>query len=132
VSKHITQWRQKEVLNDVLNALVENGEIVGKFVEDDARRRLVAIRDPDWGEAYRRQVVGRLLTNVVEKTRTGVVIWVGVRQGAKGRDHGLWIELGTRSTVVNGKRRPGHPAHPYLRPAVFENARKILALLEGK
>lgn len=132
MSKHITQWRQKEVLNDVLNALVENGEIVGKFVEDDARRRLVAIRDPDWGEAYRRQVVGRLLTNVVEKTRTGVVIWVGVRQGAKGRDHGLWIELGTRSTVVNGKRRPGHPAHPYLRPAVFENARKILALLEGK
>ena len=132
MSRHITQWRQKEVMSKVLNDLAANGEIVGKFVEDDARRRLVAIREPEWGEAYRRQVVSRLLTNMVEKTRTGVIIWVGVRQGPKGRDHGLWIELGTQSTVVDGKRRPGHPAHPYLRPAVFENARKILLLLEGK
>ena len=132
MSKYITEWRQREVLEFVKDNLAEQGEIVGKFVEDEARRRLVAITDPEWGVNYRQKVVARLLTNVVEKTATGVIIWVGVRQGPKGRDHGLWIELGTRSTVVDGKRRPGHPAHPYLRPAVFENARKIVLLLGGK
>jgi hypothetical protein len=132
VSKYITEWRQRQVLDQVLDNLAEQGEIVGKFVEDEARRRLVAIREPEWGTNYRQRVVARLLTNRVEKTRSGVIIWVGVQQGPKGSDHGLWIELGTRTTVVDGKRRPGHPPQPYLRPAVFENARKIVMLLEGK
>ena len=127
-------WKPEDVKRAVKAQLVANGEIAGKFVETDARRRLTAITVPEWGEKYRNMVVGRLLTSFVEEEAQAVVIWVGVRKGPKGSQHGLWIEVGTRGVRgTPGKPgRPGHPAHPFLRPAVFENARKILALLAGK
>jgi hypothetical protein len=118
----ITKWNPQRVREAALDELQANAEIVGKFVEEDARRRLYAITDPTWGEKYRRLIVGRLLTNVVEREARAVVITVGVRGGEKGRYYGLYIETGTKR----------HPAHPFLRPAVFENARQIVALLAGR
>lgn len=127
-------WDPKGFKRQVLDDLVANGEIVGKFVETEARRRLLAITEPEWGAKYRYMIVGRLLTNVVERQRNAVVIWVGVAKGAKGKQHGLWIELGTATIPPRGGKpgRPGHPAHPYLRPAVFDNARQIVLLLAGR
>jgi len=130
-------WNPEAVIQAVADELVANGEIAGKFVESDARRRLLAVRTPEWGAAYRAIIANYMLTSYVEREPKAVVIWVGVRRGEKGVQHGLWIELGTRSrTVVTkaGKKRriAGYPAHPYLRPAVFENAREIVQLLAGK
>lgn len=122
MSDHWKSWRPEKVREAALDELERNGEIVGKFVETDARRRLHTITEPEWGEGYRRQIVGRLLTFVVEREAKAVVITVGVRAGPKGRFHGFWIEVGTRT----------EPAHPYLRPAVFDNAREIVALLGGR
>ena len=118
----VTKWHPERVREAVLAELQANGEIVGKFVEEEARRRLYAITDPTWGEKYRRLIVGRLLTNVVEREAKSVVITVGVRGGEKGRYYGFYIETGTRK----------QPAHPFLRPAVFDNARQIVALLAGQ
>ncbi len=115
------KWTPETVKAAAIQELVANGEIVGKFVESDARRRLLAIRDPDWGANYRRLVVGRLLTNVVEKSPNEVTITVGVRTGPRGAHHGFFIEFGSRTAG----------AHPFLRPAVFENGRQIVALLSG-
>jgi hypothetical protein len=94
----------------------------------------VAITVPEWGAAYRRQVVSRLLTYTVETEPKAVVIRVGVARGPKGAQHGLWIELGTATIPPHGDKpgRPGYPAHPFIRPAVFENQRQILMLLAGK
>jgi len=122
VSKYITSWRPQAVREAAVAELESNGAIVGKFVETEARRRLYAISDPEWGEKYRRLIVGRLLTFVVKREPKAVVITVGVAGGPKGRHHGFWIEIGTRK----------QPAHPYLRPAVFDNAREIVALLAGR
>jgi len=120
----ITKWHPEKVRQAAVAELERNGATVGKFVESEARRRLYAITDPEWGERYRRMIVGRLLTFVVTRAADGkaVVITVGVAAGPKGRHHGFWIEVGTRR----------QPAHPYLRPAVFDNAREIVALLGGK
>lgn len=118
----ISRWRPDAIKNAAISELMENADIVGKFVEEDARARLYAINEPDWGEKYRRFVVGRLLTFVVTREPKAVVIVVGVKRGPKGEYHGFWIEVGTKST----------PAHPWLRPAVFENARQIVALLAGR
>lgn len=115
-------WTPQKWKAELVKQLEANGEIVGKFVETDARRRLVAIDDPDWGAGYRQQVVARLLTNVVEKKGNEVVVTVGVAEGSGGRHHGFYIELGSSTA----------PAHPFLRPAVFENGGQIVALLEGK
>jgi hypothetical protein len=110
-------WKKQLIAN-----LAENGEIVGKFVETEARRRLLSISDPKWGEAYRSQVVARLLTYEVETSSREVTINVGVRTSSSGSHHGFYIEMGSSTA----------PAHPFLRPAVFQNAAKIVALLSGK
>lgn len=117
-----TKWQPEVVKRDLTVELLDNGEIVGKFVEKDARRRLMAIRDPEWGLAYRQKLVARLLTNLVYRGLNEVVIAVGVKKSKDSRHHGFYIELGSRTA----------PAHPFLRPAVFENGRKIVALLVGK
>jgi hypothetical protein len=101
--------------------LLENAEIVGKFVEEEARRRLLEITDPEWGQAYREQVVSRLLTNQVTATKDEIEILVGVAKSGKGEHHGYYIELGSSTA----------PAHPFLRPAVFENADRIVEMLTG-
>lgn len=118
----IRKWRPDRLRQAALAELESNGEIVGKFVETEARRRLYGIAEPAWGEKYRRQIVGRRLTYVVQREAKAVIITVGVRAGEKGRYYGFWIELGSKTS----------PAHPYLRPAVFDNARQIVALLAGR
>jgi hypothetical protein len=115
-------WKPDAFKKKLVAELAENGEIVGKFVETEARRRLLAISDPKWGEAYRSQIVSRLLTYEVETTSQAVEIRVGVRKSSSGTHHGFYIEMGSRTA----------PAHPFLRPSVFGNARKIVALLSGK
>jgi hypothetical protein len=116
------KWDPDEFKKKLISDLAENGEIVGKFVENDARQRLLAIKDPKWGEAYRNRYVARLLSYEVIVKPKEVVINVGVRPSSTSRRHGFYIEIGTKKW----------PAHPFLRPAVFMNAAKIVALLAGK
>lgn len=127
-------WKPEAVRARVVEELAANGEIVGKFVETEARRRLLAIGEPEWGKGYRKMLADYYLTSLVERKAKEVTIWVGMRTGPKGQQHGLWIELGTATIPRQGNRpgRPGHPAHPYLRPAVFDNGREIVQLLEGR
>ncbi len=113
-------WKPDAFKKALMQQLVANGEVVGQFVEGEAKRRLLAIQDPDWGAQYR-GYVARLLDNEVKAERRRVSIRVGVRTGYT-KWHGYYIELGT-------SRRA---AHPFLRPAVFENGAKILALLGGR
>jgi hypothetical protein len=123
----IKSWRPERVKAAIMDELVANGEIAGKFGETEARTRLLAIKEPEWGAGYREKVVARLLTNLVERGRNEVVIRIGVaesksRKGVASRKHGFYIELGSKTAA----------AQPFLRPAVFENAGKIVALLSGK
>ena len=121
------KWNAREYKRQLLADLVSNGEIVGKFVEEDARKRILRVQDPDWGKGHRKYV-SMLLTNEVEQKRNEVVIRVGLPPGKKtksgetSRHLGYYIEVGSKTA----------PAHPYLRPAVFENGDKIVKLLEGK
>jgi len=115
----IRNWKPEKIITAVANQVAANGDAVGSYVERDARRRLLAIRDPEWGEKYRRFVVGRLLTHEIERKRREVVIAIGVKATAESRHHGFYIETGSSTA----------PAHPWLRPAVFNNARTIVGLL---
>ena len=116
------KWTPSEFKKKLISELAENGEIVGKFVENDARRRLLAIKDPEWGAAYRSKLVARLISYEVIIKPKEVVINVGVRPSSSSRRHGFYIEIGTKKW----------PAHPFLRPAVFMNRQKIINLLAGK
>lgn len=102
---------KKELLASVSGRLVQNMEVAAKFAADDARRRVAS---------HRRS--GRLEANIVDvvsvvtargQTVTG---WVGVKRKAY---WGWFLEMGTR------RQR----AWPFLRPAVFNNAREIVRIL---
>lgn len=131
-------WNAGKFKQTLVAALVANAELVGEFVEAEARRRLLAFtdlavtvpgratpRNPQGnyvgGGPYRAYVAG-LLANDVQADAKGVTIRVGVRPGRGGSHHGLYIELGSRTA----------PARPFLRPAVFENAARIIQVLAGK
>lgn len=113
------KWTPNEFKKELVARLTDNGQIVGEFVRGDARRRLNGITDPDWGRQYRSFVSG-LVSYEVESSNKAVVITVGVR-GGYSNYHGFYIETGTNRRA----------AHPWLRPAVFENGRKIVDLLSG-
>jgi len=122
MSDYRLEWNQERFLNQVRADLVANGEIVGEFVESEARKRLLSISDPTWGKAYREQVVSRLLMNKIEQKSKEIDIIIGVARSRSGSHHGFYIELGSSTA----------PAHPFLRPAIWENAKKIISLLEGR
>lgn len=114
MSKYITDWRQREVLAEVSGRVANNMYRACEYAADEARAR-----------APRR--TGTLIRDIdidVEVTARDQEItgWVGVRAG-KGRAFWAWFqEVGTRH----------HGAQPFLRPAVFGNARRIVEIVSGR
>ena len=120
------RWTPENVKKQVIAKLLGNAPQTGKFIEDDARRRLDAIRTPDTKRDvnYRNYLSKWILTHAVEKQgEDGFVIAIGMRIGKDGqRHHGFYIETGSSTA----------PAHPFLRPAVTQNARDIILMLLGE
>ena len=120
------KWDPGAVKAAALAEVAANAEQAGKFVETDARRRLDAIGSPGnkRARAWRAFLSRWVLTNTVATEANAVVIRVGMKVGSRkgGRTRGFYVETGSSTA----------PAHPYLRPAVFNNAAKIVALLGGK
>lgn len=118
----ITRWEPANVKKMAMEVILSRAEDVGKFCETEARRRLDAITDPDTkrDRNYRSYLSSFILTNKVEQEMNGVVIRVGMKVGKEGQMmHGFYIETGSSTAE----------AHPFLRPAVFGNAREIVGML---
>lgn len=113
MSKCITEWRQREVLAEVSGRVADNLYRACEFAAEEARARAP-------------KQTGKLTGAIdiaVEVTAKDQVItgWVGVRRG-KGAFYAYFQEVGTSH----------HPAQPFLRPAVFNNARRIVEIVSGK
>ena len=120
------RWTPETVKSLVTAKLLGNAPQTGKFIEDDARQRLDSIKTPDTKRDvnYRHYLSKWILTHAVEKEgEDGFVIAVGMKIGKDGqRHHGFYIETGSSTA----------PAHPFLRPAVTQNARDIILMLLGE
>jgi len=125
--KIIRTWKQKAFIGFTRQQLLTNGQVVGKFLEGEARRRLLAIYKPHnkRAVAYRNYLARFVLTHVVDaEGDKAVVIRVGMRRGSgkAGMMKGFYIEVGSRTA----------PATSFLRRAVLENKKTIMATLCGK
>lgn len=109
----------KALIKMATNIILKNASDVVGFIVHDARRRLQAVEEPKYGRKYRRIVVAGLLDGEVDEVEGGIVLDIGVRQTSESKRHGLYIELGTKTD----------PPHPFLRPAIYENAMSIVELL---
>lgn len=123
----VEKWDPIAVKKMAMDELMANAELTGVFIESEARRRLDAITAPDTSrdKNYRHYLSKYLLTHTVTVEKDAVVIDVGMKVGPRGTGashHGFYIEIGSESAA----------AHPYLRPAVFDNANEIVGLLAGK
>jgi hypothetical protein len=121
----IIKWTPEKVKQAAAEQLFKNAPDAAKFIEEDARRRLDAIKTPDTPRDlnYRWYLSKYILTHAVEMTGDdSFVITVGMKIGKDGqKHHGWWIERGSSTA----------PAHPYLRPAVLQNAREIIEIMLG-
>ena len=115
-------WKPARVKAAIAEQAAQNLEIVCKFVETEARSNLMGISTPAYGRGYRQKVLARRVSFEIEQGRDFVEGRVGILKGKHEEYHGAYyIEIGTR------KIGP----HPWLRPAVFNNARDIVRLLAG-
>ncbi len=112
----IVQWNQAKFLAQVSGRVADNMYRACQFAAAEAKSR--APRRTGLLEAG--------IDTAVEVTARGQEItgWVGVRKGGKGKDpfYAYFQEVGTSH----------HAAHPFLRPAVFGNARRIVEIVSGK
>jgi len=118
----VTQWKQAELIEAVKAQVTRGMEDAAKLVEVDARHRLLRIRQPDFGQGYRRVLALYRLKSSVKSEARAVEARIGIPPGEKGGDYGFFIEVGSRTA----------PAHPWLRPALLENLKDVLRLVGGK
>ena len=118
----VAEWRQREVVAAVRAEVKGNMELAVKVVEVDARRRLLAIQDPEFGRGYRRILALFRLISFVEEERDAITGRVGIPKGEKGGDYGFWIEIGSKTA----------PAQPWLRPSLMLNLDDLMKVLAGQ
>lgn len=106
--KIITEWRQKEFLAEISGKLVNNMDNACQYAVDQAQARA-----PVRSGIMRSDIIYEIV--VVGLVVTG---WVGVLLK---RFYAYFVELGTSRMK----------AQPFLRPAVFNNARQIVRKLTG-
>ena len=116
------RWDAKRVTREIADEVEATLEVAGKVVEVDARRRMLAIREPERGRGYRRVLALYRLTSAVVRTSWEIAVEIGIPKGKKGGDYGFWIEVGSRTA----------PAHPWLRPALLTNLKGIMGLFGGR
>lgn len=114
MSRYITEWRQREVLAEVSGRVADNLYRAAEFAADQARARA----------PRRTGLIIRRIDIAVEVTARDqeITAWVGVRKGGQpSAFYAYFQEVGTAH----------HPAQPFLRPAVFGNARRIVQIVSG-
>lgn len=120
----VKNWNPQAVRDLITNTLTAGLDMAGKFVEDEARARLRKITQPDTKRDvnYRRYLADYILKHVTEVDGKDLVTRIGMRIGDDGQTHhGFYIETGSSTA----------PAQPFLRPALFHNARDVISILEN-
>jgi len=117
----ISEWRQREVIEEITAEVAANMEIAAGVVEVDARKRLLRIQEPEFGRAYRRVLALYRLISQVVIGKDAIEGQIGIPPGEKSSEYGFYVETGSHT----------YAAQPWLRPALLENLKDIIRLLAG-
>jgi hypothetical protein len=115
-----TDWKPQRVKASIADAVEENMKYACVFVQLRARANLMGIANPPEWRRYRQRFLGPLVDFEITKDGDDIIGRVGIRQKEEWRG-GYFIEIGRKNL----------PAHPWLRPALFNNARDIVRILGG-
>jgi hypothetical protein len=117
-------WEADKLISHIGENIQRNAEQTGDFIYTQAKKNLDAIQTPADARSknYRYYLSKYILTHFVEREKDLISIYVGMRIGKNGqRHHGYYIETGSHTA----------PAKPYLRNALFNNLRDVVAMLTG-
>ncbi len=114
----ITKWDTSELKKMVIESLTTSMDMAGKVVEDDARKKLLAIKYPDDKRSanYRKYLANYQLTHIVNVEKDNITAVIGLTEK---KYYGFYIEMGSSTA----------PAHPFLRPALVENKKNIMGII---
>ena len=110
MTNYITEWRQKEFLAKVSGDVINGMESACQFVKAQAQA----------SAAVRTGLMKSRITHKLKARDNSITGYVGVFKHS-GAFYAQFVELGTSKMA----------ARPFLRPAVFGNAAKILKLVAG-
>jgi hypothetical protein len=113
-------WDPEGFKKQVRARLAEDMEIALIEIEQQARANMRSIEWRARFKAYRQKLLCRLITHEVEVGKD-VVGRIGIREEGGHSKAGWFIEMGQAKS----------PGQPWLRPAVFENAARIVAHLQS-
>lgn len=117
----IEEWHQKQVIDKFVTAVDSNMDVVTELVKADARKRMLNIKYPDWGSAYR-EYLALYKLKIVKRRGDGFIEGqIGLPPGEAGSDYGFWIETGSKTAGP----------HPWLRPALIHSSKTIVKILTG-
>ena len=104
----IKEWNQKQVMAAISGRVVQNMDRACQFAAEQAEARAPVYR-------------GKLKASVRYKVRACGTTVEGLVGVLKKTFWGWFQEMGTVKM----------PAHPFLRPAVFGNAKRIVRIIQG-
>ncbi len=110
MSKYVTEWHQRKVVDAITVQVADGMEKACAMVEEAAKARVPVRTGLSKSE----------ITHQVQTDGADIVGYVGVFQSSKAW-YARFVEFGTRNMR----------AQPFIRPAVFENARRIVKLITG-
>lgn len=106
----ITEWNQRQMIAKIAGKVVDGMDAACSFAAEQARANA----------PIRRGILKSDIDYKVTAQGTNITGYVGVKTGKA--FYAIFVERGTRKMA----------AHPFLRPAVFSNAKEILKLVAGK
>lgn len=113
-------WNPQRVKAHIAGTIVQNMEVACKFVEGQARSNARSAFTSRTGKTVRD--ISHEISSEVGAFGNAIEGRVGVLKGKGKAWYAFFLEFGTR------KMR----ARPFLRPAVFNNAREIVRIIAGK
>lgn len=117
----VVRWNARKVVDQVADTIERNMEDAVHLVYVDARHRLLAIREPEFGAKYRKFLALYRLKAIVRRESRAIEGAVGMPPGKEGSYYGFYIETGSKTA----------PAHPWLRPALMTNLRDVMWIIAG-
>ena len=109
MSQYIKTWNKRKLIGEISGRVTQNMELAAEFAAQQAKS-LAPVRTGK----LRDSIVGVVETRAHGEGVEGIV---GVKAE---KFYARFVELGTRKS----------PAHPFLRPAVFDHAKEIVRIIQ--
>jgi phage gpG-like protein len=125
-------WNIPGVLKKVGDKLPDAMELVGQFVKSEAKN-LCPVVTSNLKNSIAHEVVGGTVARIGSPVEYAAAVELGTKPHIiePKNAEALKFEIGGKTVFAKRVNHPGTQAHPFLRPAVFNNKQKIIGFFKN-